>query len=173
VRVNGNAIDYVEVLRIRLQREMPGASYISTMPLRNLVAPRQRAWRFGATMFVAFAALALTLAAIGLYSVVEYAVAARTRELGVRIALGASLMRVARQVVGQGIGFAAAGIVIGGAMAFAAARWVEPLLFDTRARDPVVFMAVTGILLMVALLATLRPAWRATRVDPARALRVD
>jgi predicted permease len=173
VRVNGNAIDYVEALRTRLQREMPGASYVSAVPLRDLVAPRQRAWRFGATMFVAFAALALTLAAIGLYSVVAYAVAARTRELGVRIALGASLMRLARQIIGQGVVFAAAGIVIGGTVAFAAARWVEPLLFDTRARDPLVFVAVTGILLLVALLATLRPAWRAARVDPVRALRMD
>ena len=173
VRVNGKADDYVEALRARLQREMPGTSYVSVLSLRTLVAPQQRAWQFGATMFVAFAALALALAAIGLYSVVAYAVASRTRELGVRMALGASVAAVARQVVGQGVAFAVAGIVIGGGLAMAAARWVEPLLFDTPARDPLVFATVTGILLVVALLATLRPALRATRVDPTLALRAE
>jgi predicted permease len=173
IRVNGKAIDFVEAVRTRLQREMPGASYVNAMPLRNVVAPRQRAWEFGATMFVAFAALALALAAIGLYSVVAYAVAARTRELGVRLALGASVGAIARQVIGQGVAFAVAGILIGGGLALAAARWVEPLLFDTPARDPLVFASVTGILLLVALAATLRPALRATRVNPTLALRAD
>jgi len=173
VRVNGRAQDFVEALRARLQQEMPGSSYVTVMPLRTLVVPEQRAWQFGATMFLAFAVLALVLAAIGLYSVVAYAVAARTRELGVRIALGASLVAVARQVIGQGVYFAVAGIVLGGAIALAAARWVEPLLFDTPARDPLVFAVVTGILLVVALLATVRPALRATRVDPTVALRTE
>ena len=173
VRVDGRAENFIEPLRSRIQREMPGAAYVRATPMRSVIAPQQRAWQLGATMFVAFAVLALALAAIGLYSVVAYAVAARTRELGVRIALGASLASVARQVVGHGVAFAAAGIVIGGVIALLAARWIEPLLFDAPARDPLVFATVTAILLVVALLATVRPALRAMRVDPTIALRAE
>jgi predicted permease len=173
VRVDGRAEDHVDALRREIQREMPGAAYVTALPLRSLVAPQQRAWEFGATMFAAFAALALVLAAIGLYSVIAYAVAARTRELGVRIALGAGLFTLARKVVGQGMAFAAAGIALGGAAALLAARLIQPLLFEVPARDPIVYATVTGLLLAVALLATLRPALRAARVDPTVALRSD
>jgi predicted permease len=173
VRVDGRAENFVEPLRSRIQRSMPGAAFVRATAMRNVVAPQQRAWQLGATMFVAFAGLALALAAIGLYSVVAYGVAARTRELGVRIALGATLGNIAQQVIGHGVAFAAAGIAIGGAIALLAARWIEPLLFDAPARDPLVFGIVTAILLVVALLATVRPALRATRVDPTIALRAE
>jgi hypothetical protein len=173
VRVDGAAKDHVERVRQRLQREMPGAAYVTAVPFRALVAPQQRAWEFGATMFVAFAALALVLAAVGLYSVCAYGVAQRNRELGVRIALGASTAAVVRLVVRQGAIFALAGITIGGAVALLASRWIEPLLFAASARDPVVYGGVATILLLVALVATLRPALRATRVDPMIALRAE
>jgi ABC-type antimicrobial peptide transport system permease subunit len=141
--------------------------------LVDLVAPQQRSWEFGAKMFVAFAVLALVLAAIGLYSVIAYAVAQRTRELGVRIALGASVGAVLRLIVGQGVVFAFAGIAVGSGVALLAARWVQPLLFGTPARDPAVFVGVAAILLCVAFAATLRPALRATRVDPTITLRAE
>jgi putative ABC transport system permease protein len=173
VRVGGSTDDFVEPLRRRLQQEMPGASYVSTKPLEALVRPQERSWRFGATMFVAFGALALVLAAIGLYSVIAYAVAQRTHELGVRIALGASVGDVVRMIVGQGVGFAVAGVAIGSLVALWAGKWVEPLLFAQKARDPMIFAAVALVLLVVALAATLRPAIRATRVDPTIALRSD
>ena len=173
VRVNGRAEDYVEPLRRRLQQLMPGDAYVNTRPLSALVAPRQRSWEFGATMFVAFGVLALTLSAIGLYSVIAYAVAQRSHELGVRIALGASLRNVMGIIVVQGLAFAAAGIVLGSVVAFWAGRWIEPLLFSQKARDPMIYGAVAALLLTVALAATLRPAWRATRVDPTEALRSD
>ena len=172
-RVNGRAEDYVETLRRRLQQEMPGAAYVTAVPLRKLVAPSQRSWEFGATMFVAFGALALVLAAIGLYSVIAYAVAQRTHELGVRIALGAGLGDVLRMIVGQGVAFAAAGIVIGSVISLWAGKWIEPLLFAQKARDPVVYVGVAIVLLVVAVGATLRPALRATRVDPTVALRAE
>lgn len=173
VRVAGGAENHVEALRSRIQQEMPGAAYATATPLATFIAPQQRAWQLGATMFVAFAALALMLAAVGLYSVVAYGVAARTHELGVRLALGASLSSIARNVVGNGIAFAAAGIALGSAAALFGARWIQPLLFDARALDPVVFALVTSILLTVAVLATLRPALTATRVDPTVALRAE
>jgi len=173
VRVNGRAQDYVDVLRRRLVQEMPGSSFVRALPLRELVAPRQRSWEFGAKMFVAFGVLALGLAAIGLYSVIAYAVAQRSHELGVRMALGASVRDVMQMVVGQGVAFAVTGIAIGGAIALWAGKWIEPLLFAQKARDPLVFALVGTVLLVAALLATLGPAWRAMRVDPTVALKSD
>ncbi|MEP6731096.1 MAG: ABC transporter permease [bacterium] len=173
VRVADRAEDHVETLRRRLQLEMPGDSYINVVPLGAMVAPRERSWEVGAKMFVAFGGLALVLAAIGLYSVVAYGVAQRTHELGIRIALGAGLGDVMRMIVVQGVSFAVAGIAIGSAIALWAGRWVEPLLFTQSARDPVVFIAVASVLLVSAIVATLQPAFRATRVDPAVALRSD
>jgi putative ABC transport system permease protein len=172
-RVEGDPKDVAEPLRRRLQRELPGASYVTVRPLERIVTPQAQSWRFGATMFVAFGGLALVLAAIGLYSVIAYGVAQRTHELGVRIALGASVGDVTRMVVGQGMAFALAGIAIGGLIAFWAGKWVEPLLFAQKARDPLVFGGVATVLLLVAVVATLRPAIRATRVDPTVALRAD
>ena len=172
-RVAGEASGHLETLRRRLQREMPGASYVTTRTLESMVAPERQSWRFGATMFVAFGALALVLAAIGLYSVIAYAVAQRSHELGVRIALGASVGDVVRMIVGQGVAFAIAGVAIGSAIALWAGRWIEPLLFEQKARDPMIFAAVGVVLVAVAVIATLRPAMRATRVDPTVALRSD
>jgi predicted permease len=173
VRVKGGAEDHVEVIRKALQAEMPGESYVKVVPLRSLVAPRQRSWEFGAKMFVAFGALALIVAAIGLYSVVAYSVAQRTHEIGIRIALGAGLNDVMRMIVLQGVSFAIAGIAIGSMIAFWAGHWVEPLLFSQKAFDPIIYVSVATVLLVVAVMATLQPALRATRVDPTVALRSD
>src|SRR5690606_30077454 len=109
VRVQEDAAAVVEPLRRRLQKEMPGAAYVNVYPLSNLVDPNMRAWKFGATMFVAFGGLALVLAAIGLYSMIAYSVAQRTRELGVRMALGASAGQVVRLIVQGGIRLVVAG----------------------------------------------------------------
>jgi putative ABC transport system permease protein len=127
----------------------------------------------GATMFVAFGALALLVAAFGLYSLIAYLVAQRTHEFGIRIALGARAADIARLVVGRGVGAAAVGIAIGVGVALALGRLVEPLLFETSPRDAVVFLAVTATLLTFALLASLVPARRALRVDPVTALRAE
>jgi predicted permease len=172
-RVTGRAEQYTDVVRRRLQQEMPGASYVTTRALNDLVVPRQRSWQFGATMFVAFGGLALVLAAIGLYSVIAYAVAQRTHELGVRIALGAKMGNVLSMVLRQGIVFALSGVAIGTLIAYLAGRWVEPLLFDQKARDPLIYAGVGVLLLVVAVAASLRPAWRAARVDPTVALRSE
>jgi predicted permease len=171
VRVDGRAEEFVGELSRTLQAEMPGDAYVTVRPLRSIVAPQRRAWEFGAMMFVVFAGLALVLAAIGLYSAVTYAVAARTREMGIRIALGAAVPRLAAQIMSHGLGLSAAGMALGVAAAFLGARLIEPVLFDTPARDPIVYAIVTGLLLGVATAATLRPALRATQVDPTITLR--
>ena len=95
-------------------------------------------------MFGLFGALALLVAAIGLYSVISYLVTQRTHELGVRIALGAQVGDIVGLVVRHGVGLAVAGIAIGTLLAFNATRWIEPLLFETPARDPWVFLLVAA-----------------------------
>ncbi|HEX8942167.1 MAG TPA: ABC transporter permease [Gemmatimonadaceae bacterium] len=173
VRARGEATKVREAVRRRLQREMPGASYVVATPFSEIMGSQTRSWELGATMFVAFGALALALAAIGLYSVVAYNVAQRTHELGVRVALGAQSRDVIRLVVTDGLRLAGAGVAIGSVIAFAASKWVKPLLFDVSPRDPLVFGLVVAILVAVAMAASWVPARRASRVDPNVALRAD
>lgn len=173
VRVRGRATEQAEAIRARLQREMPGASYITTYPLAASVGNQERPWQLGATMFLAFGALALTLAAIGLYSVIAYSVAQRTHELGVRIALGARLRDVLKLVLGEGLRVAMAGVAIGGGVAFLASRPLTALLFDESPKDPTVFGLVAVVLLAVAIVASVVPAARAACVDPNLALRAE
>jgi putative ABC transport system permease protein len=173
VRVAGNAADFAEPIRRRLQRLMPGASYVTTSPLQRMVDPEMQSWRLGATMFVAFAALALVIAGVGLYSVIAYGVAQRRHEIGVRIALGASRARVVRLVVGNGLRVVVAGVVTGTLLALWAGRWIASLLFNESPSDPLVFVVVACLLLAVALVASAMPAFAAARVDPNIALRTD
>jgi predicted permease len=170
-RVQGNASDYAEPIRRRLQREMPGSAFSRAVPLQELVDPQRRSWKFGATMFVAFGGLALVLAAIGLYSLIAYDVAQRTQELGVRLALGASVSDVVRLVMSSGVRLVVVGLVLGGGIALWGSKWMEGMMFQQSPRDPIVFAVVATVLLSVALLASSGPAWRASRVDPNVALR--
>jgi putative ABC transport system permease protein len=173
VRVHGDAADYVDSLRRRLQPLMPGEAFVTVRPLRELTDPMRRSWQFGATMFVAFGALALVLAAIGLYSVMAYDVAQRAKEVGLRIALGASAARVVRLVISQRVGTVLGGIAAGLVVALAAARWVAALLFKVSPWDPLIFASVALTLVAVSLAASALPAIRAARMDPNRALRVE
>jgi putative ABC transport system permease protein len=129
--------------------------------------------RFAARVFGAFAVVALLLAALGLYGLLAYAVSRRTREIGVRMAVGASPGNVRRLVLREGLGLTVAGIVLGLFAAAAGARLLGTLLYEVRPSDPVTFAAVPILLLGVAGLACLLPARRATRVDPIVALRTD
>jgi putative ABC transport system permease protein len=173
VRVRGEAKGQVETLRRRLQQLMPGTSYVTVVTMQDIVDPKMRSWKVGATLFAALGGLALLLAAIGLYSVVAYDVAQRKHELGVRIALGAQASHLLRLVVGEGVRFAVIGILIGGALALWAGRYATPLLYAESPRDPLVFGVVTGVLLSVAVLASAHPALRASRVDPNVVLREE
>ena len=173
VRVTGNPERAIEPLRRELQRLMPGPAYVNVVPLSQLIDPSLRSWKFGTTMFVAFGGLALLLAAIGLYSMIAYDVTQRTRELGVRIALGSSVSRVLRLIVSSGLRLVGAGVVLGVLVALWGAKWMEGFMFQQTARDPVIYGVVAGILLLVAVVAAVVPALRATRIDPNSALRVD
>ena len=173
VRVAGRAEEHVDLLRRRLQAVLPGAAYVNVVPMRTLVDPNFRSWRFGTTMFLAFGGLALVLASIGLYGVVAYGVAQRVQELGIRIALGAPIAHVVRLVVAGSLRVVAAGVVIGTLAALWVGRWLESVLFRQSPRDPVVFATVAAVLLVAALAASLVPALRAARVDPNTVLRGD
>ena len=173
VRTHGEGEKMKEAVRRRLQREMPGASYITMTPFGEIIGSQTRSWSLGATMFAAFGALALILAAVGLYSVIAYNVAQRTHELGVRVALGAQTPDVIRLVVSDGLKIAIVGVAIGTAAALWAGRFVKPLLFNVSPTDPWVFVAVTATLVAVAIAASWVPARRASRVDPNVALRAD
>jgi putative ABC transport system permease protein len=173
VRARGHGASEAEEVRKRLQRLMPGPSYVAVMPMRNIVDGARKSWKSGATMFLLFGLLALVLAAIGLYSVIAYNVAQRRQELGLRIALGAHVRDVLHMVLTEGLRFALAGIAIGAAIALAVGHWVQPLLYKESAHDPVVFLAVAAVLAIVAIAASAIPALRAIRVDPSIALRAE
>jgi len=127
--------------------------------------------RFSAVLLAVFAALALALAAIGMYGVVAYSVAARTREIGIRLALGAKRGDVFKLVVGDGLLLCFAGLVIGIPSALAATRVLSSFLYETKAGDPLAFAAMSLVLIVVAVIAAYVPARRAMRVDPMVALR--
>ena len=129
--------------------------------------------RFTLVLLATFAAVALVLAAVGIYGVISYAVSRRTHEIGVRIALGASPLIVVRLVVGQGMRVVAAGVVAGLAGALVVTRLMANLLYGVKVTDPVTYLGVALLLSGVALLASYIPARRATRIDPLVAMRTD
>ena len=129
--------------------------------------------RFSMLLLASFAGLALVLAAVGIYSVLAYAVRQRQREIGIRMALGAQLGDVLRMVVAEGMRPALMGVVLGLAGALALKRAVSSLVFGVSESDPLTFLSVSALLAMVALVASILPAYRATKVDPMRALREE
>jgi putative ABC transport system permease protein len=129
--------------------------------------------RFNMLLFAAFAGLAVLLAAVGIYSVLAYAVRRRVREIGIRMALGAQISDVLRMVVIEGMTPTLIGMAIGVAGALALGRVLSTLIYGVQATDPLTFVGVSAILAAVALLASIIPAYRATRVEPVKALREE
>jgi putative ABC transport system permease protein len=127
--------------------------------------------RLATSLVGAFAVSALLLAAIGMYGVISYGVTQRTREMGIRMALGANRQRILRLVVGEGVRLALGGATLGIIAALASTRLIQSLLFETVATDPLTFVVTPLLLAGVALLATYIPARRATRLDPTLAIR--
>ena len=124
-------------------------------------------------MFSLFGVLALLVAGVGLYSVLAFNVALRTRELGVRSAVGASRTRLLTMILRQAMAVTGIGVFLGLAVSSLASNTLSPLLFSTSPRDPLVMGSVATVLILVALVAGVIPAWVAARVDPMTALRVE
>jgi predicted permease len=159
--------------RALLMQLNPNLRYIETETFEQIYTPDFQSWKSGAGLFTGFGALALLVAAVGLYSLLAYGVAQRTREIGVRIALGARSAKVVGLVLQEGVLLVLAGVVIGLLIALLAANSVAPLLFKTSATEPVVYASVALVLMVIAVVAGALPAWRATRVSPMTALRSE
>jgi predicted permease len=173
IRALGRPADIVASVRQAMQTAGPGLPFVQVTPLADRVAISIRPWRLGSTMFTTFALLACLLAAVGLYGVLAYTATQRTHEIGVRMAMGASRYAVLRLVMGYGLGIAAVGAAIGALAALASGRVLSSLLYAVSPSDPLVLLGAGTITLLVAVIAGLVPARRATRVDPMVALRYE
>jgi putative ABC transport system permease protein len=145
----------------------------STRTVEDILAGSQANRRFVTLLLGLFSIVALALAVIGIYSVVAYSTAHRTREIGIRIALGARPADVLRMVLKEGLMIGALALTLGTAAALALTRVMSGLLFGVGSRDPITFVALPAGLLLVAILATLVPAARAVRVNPIVALHAE
>ncbi len=173
VRTSGDPAAAVTTVRRTLAELDPHLPYVNVKTLKDVLRPQLQPRRLGASMFGVFGLLALVLAAVGLYGVVSYAVAQRTHELGVRMALGAQRGAVLRLVVRQGVLLTLAGLALGVPAAFALSKFVAHLLYGVAPSDAVTFVGVAVTLALVAIAASLIPAARAARVGPMVALRAE
>jgi len=173
VRAAGEVSGQLPVLRRELQALDPAMPFANVTTVEENI--RQGLWgaRTGAALLTIFGLLALLLSALGVYGIMSYTVGKRTREIGIRMAIGAQARDVFALILGRGLVVAGAGIAVGLLGAFFVARLFRNLLFGVSTADPATFFAITGILSLVALLACYLPARRATRVDPLVALRSE
>jgi predicted permease len=173
VKTSGEPLQALPAIRHALADVDRSVPIAAPRPMSDVVSGAIAAPRFTGWLLGLFAVTALTLAAIGIYGVLSYLVSQRTREIGIRVAVGAGPGEVLRLVVSRGLALALAGVVIGVVVAFAASRVMETLLFGVEPRDPMTFIGVPVVLTLVALAASVVPAIRAARVDPIVALRTE
>jgi ABC-type antimicrobial peptide transport system permease subunit len=173
VRTTGDPAELMRAIPAIVTRVDPDLPVEGIKTLERQIDENLVVERLVGRMSAAFAALATLLAAIGLYGVLAYTVAQRTREIGLRMALGAGSEQVRGMVLRQVSRMIAVGILAGLALAFALGRLGRTLLYELEAHDPVVIGSVTVLLALVALTAAFVPALRASRVDPMRALRYE
>ena len=169
--------DDPELILGQIQREAlagdPDLRYARVQIVGEIFDSEARSWSLGATMFSLFGLLALVVAATGLYSILSYHVACRTREIGIRTALGARPGSLVNLVLTEGLRLTVVGLGLGFGIALAAAPYVEPLLFEISAADPVVYGTIAAVLLLTSLAAGIIPAWRVNRLNPVTALQIE
>lgn len=173
VKVRADAEGVAREIRTLAQDQDPDVPVGSVQPLDEIVSGSIANFRATIRVFISFAAAAILLAAIGIYGLVSYWVSQRTYEIGLRAAIGATRHRIISMILAQGVRVALYGIVAGVVAALVATRFLASLLYGVGATDPLTFAAVTALVLAVAILATAFPAWRASRIDPVRCLRVE
>ncbi|MGE5833822.1 MAG: ADOP family duplicated permease [Acidobacteriota bacterium] len=171
VRASVDPGTLVPAVRREIQTLEPNLPVPNVVPMTETLRSSLYAARMGASLLTTFAAFSVLLASIGVYGVLAFSIARRTREIGIRIALGAARRDVFSLVIREGMWLVAAGIVIGLTVAFASGRLLSGFLFGVSALDPVTFASVPIVLAAVALVACLLPARRAMRVDPTEALK--
>jgi predicted permease len=172
-RASGNPLKIVQAVRTRIAGVDSDFAVSHVYTLSQLIARTTWQDRFLAVLFVAFAAMALVLAAVGLYAVLSYTLSLHTHEIGIRMALGASASSVRRMLMRQGVSLAGAGLCVGMAAALGLTQLLKTQLYEISPLDPVTYIATPAALMAVATLAAFLPARRATRVDPAIALRCE
>jgi len=171
VRASNTGAELVERIRAEMHALDPGQPISRFRSMEEIKSAQFQAERFQMTLLVLLAGIGLLLAAAGIYGLIAYSVSQRTREFGIRIALGARPAGILRSIVAQGALLALTGVVIGIAAAVAGARMIQSFLFDVSTKDPLTFAAVGGLLILVAVVASLVPALRAVRLNPVAALR--
>ena len=172
-KTRGASAPIADAIRRAMRTAAPNTPVPTVTPLAVNLDNAIATQRFTAWLLVAFSAVAMTLAAVGIYGVISYSVAQRTSEMGIRLALGAAPGRVARMVLLDGCTPASIGVVLGSAAAVGLSRLMTTLLFGTSPTDVVTYGVVAAVLMSVAALASYAPARRASRVDPLVALRAD
>ena len=170
LRTAGDPAAFATTLRREVQALDKDQPIYNVRTMDDVVANSLGTRRVSMQLFAVFGCAALLLAALGIYGVMAYSVAQRTQEIGIRMALGAQRSDVLRLVVRQGMTLAAIGVVAGLAGAFSLTRVISNLLFHVGASDPVTFIAISLLLLVVSLIACYLPARRAARLDPVIAL---
>jgi putative ABC transport system permease protein len=173
IRTNGNPSAVAGASRAAIRVLDPGVPVRNVRTVEAVLAESVAPTRWSTTLLATFAAIALVMAALGVFGVLSFLVTQRTRELGIRIALGAAPAVVRRMVVGQGLGLAASELALGLVGAFALTRLMKSLLYGIAPTDPLTYAGVAAVLVGVAVLASYLPARRATRVNPMIALRAE
>jgi putative ABC transport system permease protein len=173
IRTRGNPAEAQRSVFAALASVAPGSRFVNVRPLSVLLDPQTRTWRLGASMFGFFGSLALLLSTIGIYGVLAFLVRQRTNEIGIRMALGAMPQDILRLIVWQGMKFVVFGLVIGIGAALGLSRLMASMLFEVKPTDATTYAVSCGVLVFVALVACLLPAWRAARVDPSTSLRYE
>jgi ABC-type antimicrobial peptide transport system permease subunit len=172
VRTRGETIPVSE-LRAAVAKVAPGVPIYSVSTMQQRISGQLEQSHFDTFLLTIFATTALLLSAVGIYGVLSYTVAQRTRDIGIRMALGATQTNIASEVLKQGLLLTALGTTIGIAGALAAARFIQSILYGVHPTDTATFFAVSVTLAAVALTAAYLPARRASRVDPMVALRYE
>ena len=173
VRTGGDPMALAGAVRSEVRSLDPNIPVANIRPMTEVVAASLATPRLTGFLMGTFAAIALTLAAVGIYGVLSYLVARRTHEIGIRLAVGADRSQVLALVLKQGLTLAGAGIAVGMIAAFVLTRLMQSLLYQVGPSDPITFSVVTVALIVVSLLASALPAYRATRVSPLIALRTE